>query len=115
MSQDASGFKFRGIRAKTISSPQPNHTFLPDKVEKQHQAVSNSLARPHDKNIQVNRYGHRPEKRAAVGKGGYCPLDGAVQRIGAESSPDSVAVGDGGQPVRHREEDQELPRSRPQI
>lgn len=89
------------MRAKTISSPQPNHTFLPDKVEKQHQAVGNSLARPHDKNIQINRNGHRPEKRAAVGKGGYGPLDDAVQRLGAENSPDSVTVGDRGQPVRH--------------
>lgn len=97
------------------SSPQPTHAVLPDKVEKQHQAVSDSLAGPHDKNIQVNRNGHSPEKRAAVGESGYRPLDDAVQRVGAENSPDSEAVGDGGQPVRHREVDQELPRSSPQI
>lgn len=97
------------------SSVQPTDALLPDKVEKQHQAVSESLAGHHDKNIQVNRNGHRPEKRAAVREGGYCPLNDAVQRVGAENSPDSKGVGDGGQPVRHREVDQELPRSSPQI
>lgn len=97
------------------SSEKPTNALLPDKVEKQYQAVSESLAGHHDENIQVNRNGHRPEERAGVREAGYCPLDDAVQRVGAENTPDSKGVGDGGQPVRHRQVDQELPRSRPQI
>lgn len=97
------------------SSVQPTSALLPDKVERQHQAVSESLVGQHDENIQVDRNGHRPEKRAGVREAGYRPLDDAVQRVGAENTPDSKGVGDGGQPVRHRQVDQELPRSRSQI
>lgn len=70
-------------------------TILPDKVEKQHKAVGDSLTGPHDEDIEVNSDGDSPEKRAAVGESGYRPLDGAVQRVGAENSPDSKGVGDG--------------------
>lgn len=88
---------------------------LPDKVEKHHQAVGDSLAGPDDEDVQVNCDGHRPEKGARVGESGYRSLDNAVQRVAAENSPDSEGVGDGGEPVRHREEDQEPPRGCPQI
>lgn len=84
-------------------------------MEKQHQAVSDSLAGPHDKNIQVNRDGHGPEKGTGVGESGYRSLNDAVQRLGVENPPHSEGVRDGGQPVGHREVDQESPRSRPQI
>lgn len=76
---------------------------LPDKVKKQHQTVSDSLAGPHNENIKVNSDGHRPEKGAGVGESRYRPLNDAVHRVGAKNSPGSEGVGDGGEPVRHRE------------
>lgn len=84
-------------------------------MEKEHQAVGDSLAGPHDEDIEVNSDGDGPEKRAAVGESGYRALDCAVQRVGVEYSPDSEGVGDGGQPVRHRKVDQERPGGRPQV
>lgn len=84
-------------------------------MEKQHQAVGDSLTGPDDEDVEVNSDGDGPEKRAAVGESGYGPLDGAVQRVAAENSPDSEGVGGGGEPVRHREANQERPGSRPQV
>lgn len=84
-------------------------------MEKEHQAVGDSLAGPDDEDVQVNSDGDGPEKRAAVGESGDGPLDGAVQGVGAENSPHSEGVGDGGQPVRHRQVNQERPGSRPQV
>lgn len=98
-----------------LRSKGKNPSLSPDKVEKEHQAVGDSLTGLHDEDVEVNSDGDGPEERAAVGESGYRPLDGAVQRVGAENSPDSKGVGDGGQPVRHREAHQERPGSRPQV
>lgn len=84
-------------------------------MEHPHQAVRHSLAGPHDEHVQVDRNGHGPEERAGVGESGDGPLSHAVQRVGAEHPPDSEGVGDGGQPVGHRQVDQQSPRSRPQV
>lgn len=103
------------MKSSAQPTNQPTNALLPDQVEEQHQAVSESLVGQHDEDIQVNRNGHRPEEGAGVGEAGYRALDDAVQRVGAEDAPDSEGVGDGGQPVRHRQVDQELPRSGSQI
>lgn len=84
-------------------------------MEKQHQAVGHPLTGPHDEDVEVNSDGDGPEKGAAVGESGYRPLDGAVQRVGAEKSADSEGVGGGGQPVRDREAQQQRPGGRPQV
>lgn len=84
-------------------------------MEKQHQAVGDPLAGPDDEHVQVNSDGHGPEKGAGVGESGYGSLRDALQRVGVENTPDPDGVGDGGQPVRHREVHQQPPRSRPQI
>ncbi|KAG7227101.1 hypothetical protein INR49_022448 [Caranx melampygus] len=89
--------------------------YLPDEVENELQAVGHSLAGPHDEDVEVNGDGHGPEEGAGVGESGHGSLDDAVHRVGLENSPDSVSVGDGGEPVRHREVNQQSPRGRPQV
>lgn len=84
-------------------------------MEAPHQAVCGSLVGPDNEYIQVHSDGHGPEEGAGVGEGGHGSLRDAVQRVGAEDPPDPVSVGDGGQPVRHREEDQQPAGSSPQI
>lgn len=87
----------------------------PDQVEKQHQAVGDPLARPHDEDIEVNSDGHGPEERAGVGEGGYRALDHAVHRVGAENSPHSVRVRERRQPVGDGEVEQQRARGRAQV
>lgn len=84
-------------------------------MEKRQQPVGHSLGTPDDVHVQVNGDGHGPEERAAVGERGHGSLDDAVQRVVAKHPPDAVAVGDGGEPVRHRQEQQEHARGGPQV
>ena len=84
-------------------------------MEEQHQAVGHSLAGPHDEHIEVNSDGHRPEEGAGVGEGGHGALSHAGRRVAVESPPDPEGVGGGGQPVRHRQEDQQPAGGRPQV
>lgn len=88
---------------------------LPDKVEKQHQAVSKSLVGPHDENIQVNGDGHGPEKRACVGESGYCSLSDATHRVRVKNPPNTICVRERREPVGQREVDEEFPWSCPQV
>lgn len=91
------------------------NSYKPDEVEKQNQAVGDSLAGSDDEDVQVHSDGHGPEKAAGVGESGQRALNDAVERVGAEKPPDSESVGDRGQPVRHRQVNQQLPRGCPQI
>lgn len=84
-------------------------------MEKQHQAVGEPLAGSDYEDVQVHSDRHGPEKAAGVGESGHRSLNDAVERVGAEKSPDSETVGDGGQPVGHRQVNQQLPRGCPQI
>lgn len=84
-------------------------------MEHQHEAVSDSLVGPHDEHVQVNGDGHGPEEGAGVGESGNRSLSDALRRVCAEDAPHSEGVGDGGEPVRHREVNQQFPRSCPQI
>lgn len=79
---------------------------LPDQVEEQHQAVGHPLIRPDDEHVQVDGDGDGPEERAAVGEGGHGPLSDAARRVAAEDAPHAVAIGDGGEQVGHRQEEQ---------
>lgn len=84
-------------------------------MKEQHQAVCDPLARPDDEDVQVHGDGHGPEETAGVRESGYGSLSDALGRVGAENAPDSEGVGDGRQPVGHREEHQQPPRGGPQV
>ena len=84
---------------------------LPDQVEGEHQAVRDPLAGPDDEHVQVHGDGHGPEEGAGVGEGGQGALHDALRRVLAENLPHTEGVGDGGEPVRHGEEDQQPPGS----
>ena len=88
---------------------------LPGAVEKQHEAVGESLVGLHDGDIQVTCDGHGPEEGAGVGESGYCSLDNTVNRVRLKYPPDPVCVRRGRKPVRQRQTDQELSGSGPQV
>lgn len=84
-------------------------------MEEHYQAVSDPLARPDDEDVEVHGDGHGPEETAGVRESGYGSLSDALGRVGAENTPDSEGVGDGREPVGHREEHQQPPRGGPQV
>lgn len=84
-------------------------------MEEQRQTVGHPLVRPDDEHVQVDGNGDGPEERAAVGEGGHGPLDDAARRVAAEDAPHAVAIGDGGEQVGHRQEEQQPARRGPQV
>lgn len=84
-------------------------------MEEQHQAVGHPLVRPDDEHVQVDGDGDGPEERAAVGESGHGTLGNAARRVAAEDAPHAVAIGDGREQVRHRQEEQQPARGGPQV